>query len=216
MSGGIRKLGRGVAAAAVLGVAVAPVIIKAPRRARAGAGEPGSPAEVVRACRASGLSGRALVDHAQQLVNRRFTTYSILNLWETPGSAFRNGRGYSNQYNLVLAEVLEALGFSVQRVRASRVRKDQSPWWRTGHSWLRVVVDGKPLDVCAGAATNRAGEVDFYPVSEVHRFNAFTYLNSNNGMIPFAVFEAWRSLVTGRPLPRWVQRPFTERVREGD
>lgn len=203
-------------AGALAATFVAPAFIRAPRPVRAAPDGVRTLGEAVAACRATGLAGWDLVDYAQHLVFRKFTRYSILNLWETPAMAFRNSRGYSNQYNSALGELLEALGFEVERVFASRVRFDDNPWWRMGHAWLRVRVDGVAKEVCAGLASHHPGHVEFVPVSEIRPFTSFTYLNTNNGMIVFTCYQAWKSLVTAQPLPRWMYRPFGERVNEAD
>ncbi|GAB3700491.1 arylamine N-acetyltransferase [Mariniluteicoccus flavus] len=202
--------------AGVVALALAPAIVKAPTPVRATPDGVRTLADAVAACRATGLEGWDLVAYAQQLVFRKFTRYSILNLWESPALAFRNSRGFCNQYNAALGRILEELGFEVERVHASRVRQDDNPWWRMGHSWLRVEVDGVSKEVCAGRASHRPGHVEFVPVSEIHPFTTFTYLNTTNGMVLFTVFQAWRSVLTGKPLPRWVYRPFGERVQEED
>ncbi|GAB3624325.1 hypothetical protein GCM10027418_24090 [Mariniluteicoccus endophyticus] len=211
------RIGR-VAAVAVgmVAVAAAPMVALAPRPVRTSPDGVRTIDDAVAACRATGLEGWELVEHAQHLVFRKFARYSILNVWETPATAFRNGRGYCNQYNSALATILERLGFQTERVFATRVRLDDNPWWRMGHSWVRVTIDGRTLDVCASLADNRPGHVKFIPVSEVLPFRSFTYWNTNNGMIAFTAFEAWKSIVTRQPLPRWVYRPFGERVREID
>lgn len=202
-----------VAAAAV---AVAPVVVKSRKP------EPASPEGVrvlddaVRVCRETGLTGWDLVAYAQQLVHRKFTRYSILSLWESPGWAFKNSRGYCNQYNSALWRLLTDLGFDAERVFATRVRQDVNPWWRMGHMWVRVTIDGRSLDVCAGLADNRPGQVAFVPVTEVLPFGPWTYWNTTNGMVLFTVAAVWRSLLTGRPLPRWMEREFGSRVRETD
>ncbi|NNG18141.1 hypothetical protein HJ590_00870 [Naumannella sp. ID2617S] len=199
-------------AAGLTAVALAPVVLRAPRPQRAYPEGVRSVSDAIAACRASGLEGWELVDFARRLVHHKFTRYSILNLWESPAMAFANSRGYCNQYNSALWEILVALGFRAERVFATRVRQDINPWWRMGHMWVRVTVDGRTLDVCASRADAGPGAVEFVPVTEVLPFGPFTYLNTNNGMIVFTAFACWKSLLTGEPLPRWMNREFGSRV----
>lgn len=201
-----------VSVLAAAGVALAPVVALAPRPR---AEEPEGVRtldDAVRVSRATGLTGWDLVAYAQSLVHRKFSRYSILSLWEPPGLAFRNSRGYCNQYNSALWRVLRDLGFDAERVFATRVRQDTNPWWRMGHMWVQVTIDGRTLDVCAGLPGNRPGQVGFIPVTEVLPFGPLTYWNTNNGMILFTVGTVWRSLLTRAPLPRWVEREFGSRV----
>lgn len=201
-------------AAGAAGVAVAPVLLRAPRAVQAHPDGVHTIRDAIWAGRTSGLSGWELVEFARSLVHRKFTRFSILNLWETPGRAFRNSRGYANQYNGALAEILEGLGFQVARVFATRVRQDINPWWRMGHSWLRVTIDGRTLDVCASRADAGPGEVDFIPVTEVLPFRTMTYWNTNNGMILFTVLACWRATLSREPLPRWMYREFGTKVED--
>lgn len=199
---------------AAAGLVVAPVMAQAPRPVRARPEGVDDLADAVRVCRDSGLQGWELVAYAQQLVHRKFTRYSILNLWETPAGAFRNSRGYCNQYNTALWVVLRELGFDAKRVFATRVRQDVNPWWRMGHTWVQVTIDGRTLDVCAARAENRPGQVHFLPVTEVRPFHAWTYWNTNNGMIVFTVYEVWKAMLRRRPFPRWMDRDFGQPAAE--
>lgn len=196
-------------------IAVAPVVAQSPRPVVANPEGVLDLEDAVRVCRASGLTGWELVAYAQNLVHRKFTRFSILNLYETPRRAFRNSRGYANQYNTALWLVLRDLGFQTRRVFATRVRQDINPWWRMGHTWVQVTIDGRTLDVCASRADNRPGQVHFVPVTDVQDFHGWTYLNTNNGMILFTVYEAWKSMLTRKPLPRWMFREFGSTAREG-
>ncbi|TQL63231.1 hypothetical protein [Propioniferax innocua] len=172
--------------------------------------------DAIASCRASGLEGWELVEHARILVHRKYSQYTIVTLWENAPSSFRNSRGYSSQYNGALALLLEALGFEVERVFATRVRSGATPepWWRTAHSWVRVTHGGRTRDVCAFDRSAPAGEVSFVPLTEVRSFGKRTRRNTRIGMTPFIYARAWRSLLTGQPLPRWLVRPFGELVEE--
>lgn len=166
--------------------------------------------DAVAACRASGLTGWDLVEHARRLVHRKYAQYTIVTLWESPASSFRHSRGYSSQYNGALAAILVALGFEVQRVWATRVRSAglPEPWWRTSHSWVRVTHAGRTKDACAYDADAPVGQVSFVPLTEVRPFGPATRRNTRIGMTPFIYARAWRALLTRRPLPRWIVRPF--------
>ncbi|WP_432559815.1 arylamine N-acetyltransferase [Granulicoccus sp. GXG6511] len=199
---------------ALAAAAVAPVVAGTPRPRPVHPEGVRSLADAVAVCRDIGLRDWDLVRYAQELVHRKFTRYSILSLWEPPALAFRNSRGYCNQYNGALWHILRELGFDAQRVFATRVRQDSNPWWRMGHSWVQVTIDGRTLDVCAGMPDNRPGNVSFIPVTEVLPFGTFTYWNTNNGMIVFTIGTVWRSLLSRRELPRWVEREFGTRVHQ--
>src|SRR3954464_7288718 len=110
-------------------------------------------------CRSTGLAGWELVDFATRLVCARFSTYSLLHPWESPAAAFRRGRGFCIQYNGALARLLDELGFRVRLVYAARVRFDDLPEWRLGHTWLRVQVGSEVRDVCARTLRNAPGHV---------------------------------------------------------
>lgn len=189
--------------------ALAPVVVRAPRPERVRPEGVETIADAIRVCRASGLQGWALVDRATVLVHEKFTKYSAWHLWETPGEAFRNSRGYCNQYNLALAEVLRGLGFDVTVVHAARVRMGSGrPWWHSGHAWLRVTHEGRVLDVCASSASNRAGVVGFTPVTDPRPFTRLTQLDTPLASVPFVVWTVWDAWRSGRDVPSWLFRDF--------
>lgn len=194
------------------GIAAAPALIKAPAPIPAEPGRPGTVDEVIDAARVSRLTGWELVDHATALVHERYTHYSAWHLWESPHESFRNGRGTANQYNSALAEVLSALGFEVHRVQAARVRMDRAPWWQSGHTWVRVAIEGRERDVCAGRADNRAGHVGFTPVTPVRPFSDLSYATTTLALVPFTLEAIWRSIATRTAPPRWLYRRFGEPV----
>ena len=164
--------------------------------------------DAVAACRETGLQGRDLVAYAQHLVYRKFAYYSVRNLWDTPARAFEFGMGYCTQYNLALKQILDRLGFHTQAVSSTQVRLNDRPEWRLGHTWLRVTVDGKTLDVCAGRPDNLPGKNGFVPVKPVWRGNELVFFLTNLGMMLFAGSLSWRALLTGRRAPEWT---FVER-----
>lgn len=185
----------------------APAVVTAP--APSGARR-GGPSDLVGRLRASGLLGWDLVDEATAAVHRAYAQHSLWHLWDTPGASLRHGHGWSAQYNQALAEVLRELGLDVQVVHAARVRGlGRNPWWQAGHTWLRVTIDGRTRDVCAGRAGNRAGQVGFTPTSEVRPLHPWTRATVSLALAPVVAVQAWRQLL-GAPVPRWLHRPFDE------
>ena len=193
--------------ALALGVGV-PFVARAPKPGRDDPTVPATLDEAIAAVQLSGLSGWEQVDYATRLVNRRFLHYSIWHTWESPRLAYRHRRGHSNQYNLALATLLRSVGFDVTVVHAARVRGEGNPWWHVGHTWLRVSYDGVSRDVCASAASNTAGHVNFVPASQVRPANPWSPLVMAVALLLFTVPAVWRSWLTGRPVPRWLYRPF--------
>ena len=169
--------------------------------------------DAVEACRQSGLRGWELVTFAQQLVAKKFATYSTLNLWDPPGRAFTYGSGYCTQYNLALGQLLRRLGFEVTAVFALKARFFDNPDWSMGHTWLRVTLDGETRDVCAGRADNVAGKIHFVPLSAVHRGRPLTLFFTHLGLIFFMGFLEWKALITRTEPPSWAyaEKPLEER-----
>jgi len=200
---------------ALLGLAAAalvPVIVKAPQAVPSLPQDVRTIEEAVTNCRASGLQGWELVDHATHLVNSKFTRYSCWHLWETPERAFRNSRGFSDQYNTALALVLVGLGFEVEIVHAARVRPSRepsdNPWWNAGKTWLRVSHDGRTLEVSAGDVRNQPGDVCFIPESEARLVNPWTLLDIRLAMTPLVTARIWQSWLRQEPVPRWIYSEF--------
>lgn len=192
-----------IAAAALAGFAaplLSPVPLPTPPL-----GEPVSLSEAVALCRDSCLQGWALVEFARQLVGRRFVEYSWATPWERPATAFRHGRGYCAQYNVALRDLLRELGIEADAVFAARVRLGDTPWWRTGHVWLRVRVDGRTRDVCARHCDG-PGDIRFIPVTEVHPFGCRTQINAAIWATIALAALRWRAIITRQPLPEWVHR----------
>ena len=186
---------RTTVAAAALAV-VAPVIALAPR-----SGTGASVEQLVARCRETGLSGRELADEAITAVAEAFPHYSLWHVWEKPETALRNGRGWSHQYNTVLFLVLRELGFETRAVHAARVRGFKRPWWLVGHAWVKVVIDGRPLDACASRAANRVGTVLFVPLTPELPLRRVTRWAVAAAVTPFVVAEVWRAWLTGREVP---------------
>jgi transglutaminase-like putative cysteine protease len=157
-----------------------------------------------RLCERTSLQGWELVDFATGLVHDKFTVYSCRNLWDTPALAFKYGMGYCTQYNLALGQLLRRLGFEVQPVFALRIESYRRPEWRMGHTWLRVTVDGETRDVCAGGAENKAGAVDFRPLTPVYNGYPPVLVLTHLGLIWYAGVLEWRSVLKRQPLPSWM------------
>lgn len=129
--------------------------------------------DAVGVCRDSGLKGWDLAAYAQNLTARKFS-YSRRNPWDTPSRAFERRQGYCQQQALALKEIYDRLGIDCRPVYAARCRFEArmidgllSKERITGHTWLRVKINGKELDVCPGSVTNMPGVVNFTVLSEV-------------------------------------------------
>lgn len=186
------------------GIAVAGGVVGAPRPVAADPER--SVGAIVTRLRASGKVGRELADAAVAAVSAGFAFHSVWHLWESPGTALANGRGWSHQYNAVLAEVLGALGFGVRRVHAARVRGWRHPWFFASHSWVKVNLDGRWLDACASRTTNKVGETGFVAVSEEMVYRRSTPYTVALGLLPFITFGIWRAWLTGRSVSPWIYR----------
>ena len=159
--------------------------------------------DAVAACLRTGLEGWELVTYAQRLVSRKFTHYSVLNLWDSPARAFEHGMGYCTQYNLALKQILDRLCFDTQAVFCMQVRVVGFPEWRLGHTWLRVTIAGETHDVCARDIANTPGHVGFVPVKRVWKGNEAVLFLTNLGMILFCGGIGWKALITRQPAPAW-------------
>ena len=131
--------------------------------------------DAVTVCRATGLDGWELAAYAQNLTARKFS-YTRRYPWDTPARAFERGQGYCQQQALALKQIYDELGIKNKVVYAARVRftavgggyiKERV----TGHTWLRVDLDGRELDVCPGNASNIPGITDFQPLTPVVSLN---------------------------------------------
>lgn len=202
----------GAGLAGLTAVALAPVVLRAPEPALSLPRDIRDLDEALDDCLGTRLDGWELVDYATELVNQKFTRYSLWHFWETSGLAFKNSRGFSDQYNLALGRLLAGLGFEVQVVHASRVRFDSSrqgaPWWNAGHTWLRVSYGGRTLDVCASRADHRAGQVRFDPVSDVRPMNPWSGFDIRLALAGPVTYQVWKSMLAGRAVPRWMYRGF--------
>lgn len=200
------------AAAGLVAGAVTPVVWRAPEPALSLPRDVRTLDEALDDCLGTRLDGWELVEYATALVNQKFTRYSLWHLWETSGLAFKNSRGFSDQYNLALGRLLAGLGYQVQAVHAARVRfADEvvrAPWWNAGHTWLRVSHAGRTLDVCAARAEHRVGEISFDAISDVRPLNPWTGLNIRLALAVPVTYQVWKSWLTGRPVPAWLYRGF--------
>jgi|GEM_PF-1988181 len=164
-------------------------------------------ADAVQACNHSGLKGWDLVTYAQNMVSRKFATYSCRNLWDPPGRAFAYGMGYCTQYNLALKRILDQLGFQTKAVYALKTKFEDNPAWNMGHTWVQVTIDGEVREVCASRETNMPGEINFTPLSPVHQGHELILLLTHLGLILYAGLLEWGALLTGREVPDWMFVP---------
>ena len=165
----------------------------------------GSLAGAVSTCRRSGAAGWDLVDQASRLVHDRFTTYSVLHVWERPENAFRRRRGFCTQYNGALGQILHRLGFDAWMVYTARVRFDNNVEWTLGHTWVRVRLDGEVRDVCARSTSNRPGSVGFICLSRVRRLGPVARVASCAGTAVAAFAAVLLARFRGQARPRWVE-----------
>lgn len=138
-------------------------------------------------CRKSGLTGWALVEYAQNLVNHNMP-YSYTNSFDLPGRAFQKGRGYCWQQSGALNGILRILGFDSRLVYAVRNQFPAAEFegitveaHESGHVWCRVAIDGTEKDVCPGHSENRPGKLHFVPVSAIRDWNSLTAFGSYFG-----------------------------------
>ena len=186
----------------LLAAAVAPVWVMAPRPIPAEG--PDTVWGLVAQCRATDLTGRDLADEAVRVVALAYPVHSLWHLMEPPTWSLRHHRGWSHQYNTVLAGVLSGLGFETRLVHAARVRGFGDPWWLSGHSWVKVTIDGRPLDACASRPDSRVGAPPFVPVTSELPLRTVTRLAVGAALVPFVVAEVWRAWLTRRPVAAWV------------
>lgn len=194
-------------ALAVLGVAAPVVALAPPSQKRGGAR---TIDDVAAPLRNTGLQGADLVNAAIAAVADEYTHYSSWHIWELPQSSLARGRGWSHQYNTVLLEVLRRLGFEARLVHAARMRRADRPWFHSGHTWVKVQVDGRWRDACASRASNRIDELPALPSSEELPFHNVTRLGIAVAYSPFLVATVWSSWLRRRPVPAWLYRPRGE------
>jgi transglutaminase-like putative cysteine protease len=166
-------------------------------------------ADAAATCRLTGLSGWDLVDFATRLVSARFSTYSVLHPWDSPAVALQRGRGFCIQYNGALALLLRTLGFRATLVYARRVRFDDQPAWRLGHTWARVEWENDVKDVCARSTHNAPGLVHFSPVGRVRAAGRVALFVGTLGSYGAAVSAIGGARLRGEARPRWVEHPRT-------
>ncbi len=191
-----------------LGLVTAGAVVPAMLAAPAPRGPRGpSIDDLVRSLRKQGLQGRDLVSAAIHEVAAAYRYYSVRHLWETPEMSLGNRRGWSHQYNVVLARVLDALGFETRLVHTPWLQGGDHPWWHNGHTWVKVRIDGRWWDACASRATHEAGDLTAVPGSEELPYHRRTNIALSLWMVPFVTFQVWKSWLTGDPLPGWIYAP---------
>lgn len=186
----------------LVGAALAPVWAMAPPPIRTLV--PDTVDGLVARCRASGLAGRALADEAIRVVAEAYPAHSLWHLTETPHASLRAHRGWSHQYNTVLAQVLRGVGFHTRLVHAARVRGFGYPWWLAGHSWVKVTVNGRELDACASSADSTVGNPPFIPITSELPLRTVTRWGVGAALVPFVVVEVWRAWLSGQEVAPWV------------
>lgn len=197
-------MGRLMNVAQTVVVAVAPVMALAPKSTKTDGARAAD--ELVWTLRAEGLQGRELVDAAMARVAGEYTHDSLWHMWELPDTSLERGRGWSHQYNTVLLDVLRGLGWDAHLVHAARVRGFSHPWWCSGHAWVKVMVDGRPLDACASREDNKLGDLAFTPVTDELPYRNVTRLGMALALTPFVTVGVWRAWLTGRPVSPWIYR----------
>jgi hypothetical protein len=114
--------------------------------------------------RASGATGRDLVEAARALVGERMQ-YSRRNSFDSPAWAFERGYGFCTQQAYALDGLLRRLGIEAKVVHAFR---NEFPDGDVGgHSWVRVTIDADEWDIDSLFFDMEAGEVTFTPLSRV-------------------------------------------------
>ena len=193
----MRKRTAMLGVAGVAGAAVGAVAAFAP--APTGRGD--TVESIAETAASGGNEGIDLVNAAIRAVADAFPQHSAWHLWESPTTSLRHGRGRSPQYNTVLLLVLRRLGFDVRLVHAARVRGFSRPWFLSGHTWVKACVDGRWLDACASSASNKAGEINFVPLTEELPVFIRTRWALGLALTPFVVGSVWWAWLTGKPVP---------------
>lgn len=196
-------MNRWVVPVAVVAGGLGAVVLAAPRSQAA---DGPTIRQLVTRLRATGLEGRELVTAAIQATAQAYTHYSAWHLWESPSRSLRHRRGWSHQYNTVLARVLKDLGFGTRMVHTVWIQGGEHPWWHNGHTWVKVNVDGRWLDACASGSGNQVGELPVTPDSDELPYHVRTRWAVALSLAPFVVTEVWRAWLTGRPVPGWIYR----------
>lgn len=193
---------------AAAGLALAPVVVRTP--VRVDSDSPSTVDGLVTLVRAQGLRGREEIDAAIIAVADAFPRYSLWRLWANPHAALAAHQGWSHQYNTVLLLVVRGLGYEARLVHSARVRGLGGPWWLAGHTWAKVRFGGHWLDACASRRTNRVGDVGFVPLTPELPMRRSTRWAVGAALVPFVVLETWRTLLEGREVAAWVDRPRAE------
>lgn len=191
-----------------LGVITAGAVVPAMLAAPAPGGPEGPTVEqLVDELEHRGLQGTELVTAAIRAVAGSYHYYSVRHLWETPQGSLRNRRGWSHQYNAVLAMVLERLGLPTRLVHTPWLQGGDHPWWHNGHTWAQVRIDGRWWDACASRSTHVAGDLPADPGSEQLPHHRRTHIAMSLWMVPFVTWQVWKCWLTGDPVPTWIYAP---------
>jgi hypothetical protein len=114
--------------------------------------------------RNSGKTGWELVEAARALVAERMQ-YSRRNSFDSAGKAFERGYGYCTQHAFALKHLLAELGFNAKVVQAFQNRFPDGEI--TAHSWVSVKLNEEARYVDSLFYDERAGQLDFTPLSEI-------------------------------------------------
>ena len=112
----------------------------------------------------TGKTDWSLVEAARALVAERMQ-YSRRNSFDTPERAFERGYGYCTQHAYALTSLLTELGFEAKVVQAFQNRFPSGKI--TAHAWVRVNLNNETRYIDSLFYDQRAGELDFTPLSEV-------------------------------------------------
>lgn len=191
-----------------LGVVTAAAVVPVALAAPAPQGPKGPTIEeLVEDLRGRDLQGAELVTAAIRVVAGTYRHTSVRHLWESPEASLRNRRGWSHQYNMVLARVLEGLGFETRLVHTPWLQGWEHPWWHNGHTWVKVRIDGRWWDACASRASHRAGDLPAVPAADELPYHRRTNIALTLWMVPFVTYQVWKGWLTGDPLPEWIYAP---------
>ncbi len=121
-------------------------------------------AEAAEQLRSTGKTDAALVEAARALVAERMR-YCRRNSFDSPTTAFRRGYGYCTQQAYALTDLLARLGIEAKPVYAFRNRLADGRV--TGHTWVRVTLNGDEQDIDLLFYDAGTGQLTFVPLTTV-------------------------------------------------
>jgi hypothetical protein len=136
----------------------------------------------------------SLVEAARTLVSERMQ-YSRRNSFDSAGKAFERGFGYCMQHAYALTSLLIDLGFEAKVVHAFQNRFPDGEV--TAHAWVSVRVNDETRYIDSLFYDDRAGKLEFIPLSEVLEIGpAFKIVTFWGG----TAVNAHRYYVTGKDM----------------